>query len=138
MTIPFSQRFTLDVSSAATSSNVNAICAGPMTYAGSVTAIRYVPNATQAGGIDVNHRMLRLFNRSTAGTGTVSMGVLDLTSANANGTLTDNVPSSLSLSTSAALRFTVGDVLEWQSSMSATGMNDPGGRVVIDTTRTVS
>lgn len=137
MTIPYVERFELDVTSLTTSMNLNAI-AGKMKYAGSVTSVEYIPNATQAGGIDVNHRMLRLFNRTTTGTGTVSMAVLDLTSANANGTLADNIPSSLSLSNSAALLFTSGDVLEYQSSMSATGMNDPGGRVIITVSRSVS
>jgi hypothetical protein len=137
--VPLTKQYELDVTSLTTSMNINAIAAGPMPFAGSVTAVRYVPNATQAGGIDVNHRMLRLFNRGAAGTGTTSMALLDLTSANANGTLTDNVASSFSLTTSTALlAFAAGDVLEYQSSMSATGMLDPGGRVVIDITRSVS
>lgn len=137
MTSPLVKSYELDVTSLTTSGNLNAIAAGPMTFAGSVTGVRYVPNGSLAGGIDVNHRMLRLFNRSVAGTGTLSMAILDLSSANPSGTLVDNVPSSFSLTTSAGLLFTVGDVLEYVSSMSATGLSDPGGRLIIDVTRTV-
>ena len=51
-------------------------------------------------------------------------------------TLTNNVPSSLTLTaTTAFLTVAHGDVLEWESSMSATGMNDPGGRVIITYSR---
>lgn len=135
MTIPYVQTITLDVTSLTTSMNLNAICA-VAPFAAQVTAVQYVPNATQAGGIDVNHRMLRLFNRGQgAGTGTTSLAVLDLTSANASGTLTDNVASSFSLTTTALLTLAAGDVLEYQSSMSATGMNDPGGRVIVTLSR---
>lgn len=139
MTVPFVKKYELDVTSLTTSMNINAIAA-KMEFAGTVTGVEYIPNGTQAGGIDVNHRMLRLFNRlGGAGTGTTSLAVLDLTSANANGTLTDNVPSAFSLTTSTALlAFTSGDVLEYQSSMSATGVSDPGGRVIITVSRSVS
>lgn len=139
MTVPLSQKFTLDVTSLTTSMNLNAILAGPMPFAGTVTGVQYVPNATQAGGIDVNHRMLRVFNRGAAGTATASVAVLDLTSANANGTLIDNSAASFSLATSTALlAFTAGDVFEYQSSMSATGMNDPGGRAILSVSRAIS
>ena len=92
---------------------------------------------TQAGGAAANHRMLSLYNRgSAAGTGTTRVATLDLTSAAAGGTLTNNVASSLTLtSTTTFLTVAAGDVLEWESSMSATGMNDPGGRVIITYSR---
>lgn len=138
MTVPFVRQATLDVTSLTTSMNLVAPAA-EAPFAGTVTAVRYIPAATKAGGIAANHRLLSLYNRGAAGTGTTRVATLDLTSANANGTLTDNVASSLSLTTSTALlAVAAGDVLEWESSMSATGMDDPGGRVVISFSRSIS
>ena len=136
MTLPWIQKAELDVTSLTTSMNLSAV-ALVAPYAAHITAVQYVPNSTQAGGIDVNHRMLSLYNRgSVAGTGTTRVATLDLTSAAAGGTLTNNVPSSLTLTaTTAFLTVAAGDVLEWESSMSATGMNDPGGRVIVTYSR---
>lgn len=131
MTVPWVQKATLDVTSLTTSMNLSAV-ALVAPYAATISAVQYVPNGTQAGGIAANHRLLSLYNRGAAGTGTTRVATLDLTSGVAGGTLTDNVPSSLTLTaTTSFLTVAAGDVLEWESSMSATGMLDPGGRVIV-------
>lgn len=138
MTVPLVRQISLDVTSLTTAMNLSAVAA-VAPFAGTITAVQYVPSGAQAGGVAANHRMLSLYNRGAAGTGTTKVATLDLTSANANGSLADNVAASLSLTTSTALlAVAAGDVLEWESSMSATGMNDPGGRVVISFSRSVS
>ena len=62
MTLPWVQKAELDVTSLTTSMNLSAV-AFVAPYACTITAVQYVPNSTQGGGIDVNHRMLSLYNR---------------------------------------------------------------------------
>lgn len=130
MTIPLVQNFTLDVTSMATAADYSAI-AFEAPYAGTVQSVRYIPNGTQAGGAIANSRILTLYNRkSGAGTGTTAVAQMALTSSGAVG-LTDNVPASLTMTTSALCVAASGDIFEWETLHRTTGLPDPGGKVVI-------
>lgn len=124
----------LDVTSLTTAMDYSAVV-GRAPYACVVTAVEYIPNGTQAGGATVaNARALGLVNRGGgAGTGTTTIAAMSMTTTGTS--LTDNVPASLSLTTTPLLTLAAGDVLEWNSAKLTTGLNDPGGKVVVTYSR---
>ncbi len=148
MTVPFVTQFTLDVSSISAGAVMSAPI-GPMPFAGVVTMVQYVPAQTQSAdtAVAATLRSYCLYNRLGApGTGTTSLARGHITSLIASqtcfgsttGGLTDNIASTLVLTTSTAmLTCAQGDVLEWESSTfsGGTGLRDVGGRVVITYSR---
>lgn len=105
---------------------------GRQSYARTIQAVSYIPQATQ-NGADTNSRTLTLYNRGTDGLGTTVVAQLALTSGV---NLTDNVAKVITLSaTPANLEIPANAVLEWESLAVGTGIADPGGLVEIQFAR---
>ena len=133
MTAPRVSTIEFNVTSLGTSNSLS-MAVGMMPYAATITSVVYIPSATQAGGVAANGRMMSLFNRAglaSSGTGAVTLATLLLTSGAAAGTLNDNIPASLTLTSAAALTLAAGDTLEWHSSHRTSGLEDPGGRGIV-------
>ncbi len=137
----------MDVTSLAATIDLSAPF-NPAPWAAQVTLVQYVPAQTQTSDTAVAQtlRTYTLFNRGGApGTGTTAIARGAITSASAAITafgtstsagLTDNIASSLPLTTTALLTLAAGDVLEWESLHSGgTGLRDVGGRVVVTLSR---
>ena len=101
--------------------------------AGSVSAVTYIPAASQNGAATDN-RTLSLINKGQAGAGTAVVATLSLASG-VNLTAFDEKAITVS-SPAADLVVAVGDVLQWQSLHVGTGIADPGGTVVVTIDRT--
>lgn len=111
---------------------------GRVPFAGTVTAVTYIPSASIAAPASGTGRTYTVFNRgsSAIGTGTVSVATKSVTS---NVGMTDNVAFDLTLSgTTASLIVASGDVLEFDSAAVTSNAADPGGRVIVTISRTVS
>lgn len=143
MSVPLTRILTMDVTSLAASADWSAPFT-PMPFAAQVTLVQYLPAQTQTADSAVANtvRAYTLYNRGQgAATGTTKLASGQLTSASASITafgtstsagLTDNIASSLPLTTTALLTLAAGDILEWESSHSgSTGLRDVGGRVLV-------
>jgi hypothetical protein len=128
VTVPISRAIEANTPGAlATTNQVTVI--GRIPYAGSVTAVTYIPSSSVAAPASGTGRTYTVFNRGNAGgTGTVSVASRSQTS---NVALTADAPFDLTLGTSAALACTSGDVLEFNSTALTSNAPDPGGRVVV-------
>lgn len=149
MTVPLTRQFTFDVTSLAASADYSA----PMLRApwgAQVTLVEYIPDQTQTDdtGVANTGRTYSLYNRGQSpGTGTTVIARAIMTSASASivgfGTstsagLTQNIASTLPLTTTALLTVASGDLLVWESShVGSTGLRDVGGRVVVTLSRIV-
>lgn len=133
MTFPLTRRYSRDVpATGTTASNYQLIDAA--TESETVSSISFIPMGSVTGAA-TNNRAYNVYNRSATG-GTTLVGSLTLGSGT---NLTDNVARALTLSsTSANLLLTAGQVLEWESIANGSGLADPGGVVVVNTTRTLS
>jgi hypothetical protein len=93
-------------------------------YAGTVTAVQYVPEAAITGAA-TNNRTVSLVNKGQAGSGTTVVATLTFASGT-NATANNEV--SLVLSSTEADRVVAeGDTLQWRSIANGTGLADPGG-----------
>lgn len=97
---------------------------GQAPFAGTVTAVQYVPEAAITGAA-TNNRAVSLVNKGQAGSGSTVVATLTFgsgTDAAANNEV------ALTLSATAANRVVAeGDTLQWRSVANGTGMIDPGG-----------
>ena len=93
-------------------------------YAGTVTAVQYVPEAAITGAA-TNNRTVSLVNKGQAGSGTTVVATLTFGSGT-NATANNEVSLTLS-STAADLVVAEGDTLQWRSIANGTGLADPGG-----------
>lgn len=93
-------------------------------YAGTVTAVQYVPEAAITGAA-TNNRAVSLVNKGQAGTGTTVVATLTFGSGT-NATANNEVSLTLS-STAADLVVAEGDTLQWRSIVNGSGLADPGG-----------
>jgi hypothetical protein len=93
-------------------------------YAGTVTAVQYVPEAAITGAA-TNNRTVSLVNKGQAGSGTTVVATLTFASGT-NATANNEVSLTLS-STAADLVVAEGDTLQWRSIANGTGLADPGG-----------
>lgn len=134
MTFPLQRRYHANVQPVGTTASTLTPVDSAV-EAETVSSVSYIPTSAQAGAA-TNNRTLTLFNRGTAGTGTVTVASLQLVSGV---DLADNVAKAITLSTTSAnLLLAAGDVLEWSSVAVSTGIPDPGGVVKVTTTRTIS
>lgn len=102
------------------------VMVGRVQRPGIVNSVEYVPN-WNLNGADTNTRTLTLFNRGPAGAGTAQIATLALT----NGVnLAKFVPKVITV-TPANASVLVGDILEWVTTASGTGLADPGGKVIV-------
>lgn len=146
MSVPLTRQMTMDITSLAASADFSAAFHA-MPYAAQITLVQYVPDQTQTDdtGVANTGRTYALYNRQAANTGTTSLCRAFMTSASASivgfGTstsagLTQNIASSLPLTTTALLTVAAGDILVWESShIGSTGLRDVGGRVVVSFSR---
>jgi hypothetical protein len=136
MTFPLTRRYSANAGPVATASGDLLTPVDSAYESETVSSVLYIPQAAQAGAA-TNNRQLTLYNRGHgAGTGSTVIAQLSLVSGT---NLSDNVPISITLSTTSAnLALASGDVLEWESLHVGSGVVDPGGRVQVNTTRTLS
>lgn len=102
-------------------------------YAGTVTAVQYVPEAAITGAA-TNNRTVSLVNKGQAGSGTTVVATLTFASGT-NATANNEVSLTLS-STAADLVVAEGDTLQWRSIANGTGLADPGGIARVTVSRT--
>jgi hypothetical protein len=133
MTFPLTRRYKANVP--ATVTTASALSFVDTAYeAETVSSVIYIPSAAVTGA--AAGRAFTLYNRGAAGGGTVGIATLTLVSGT---DLSDNVPKTITLSTTSAnLLLTAGQVLEWESVATGSGIVDPGGLVQVNTTRTQS
>lgn len=135
MTFPLTRRYSANAQPAGTT--VDTLTPVDSAYESeTVSSVIYIPTAG-ATGAATNNRTLTLYNRGH-GTGSGSTVIAQLTLVSGTN-LSDNVPATITLSsTSANLALASGDVMEWESLHNSAGLADPGGRVQVNTTRTLS
>lgn len=145
MTDPYSHK-TLDVATKApatqvietyvqpvgTAGNDLTTIIGTAEFAGTVTAVEYIPGADITGAA-TNHRSVTLTNKGAAGNGTTAVATLTFDNGvNAS----DFDAKAITLSATAANKVVAaGDVLSWASTHVANGITDPGGIVRVVITR---
>lgn len=93
-------------------------------YAGTVTAVQYVPEAAITGAA-TNNRTVSLVNKGQAGSGTTTIATL--TFGNGTNAAANNEVSLTLSATAADLVVAEGDTLQWRSIHNGTGIADPGG-----------
>lgn len=133
MTFPLTRRYRVATPIVNTTADLLTIVDSAV-EAETVSSVIFVPGSAMTGAA-TNNRTYNLYNRGT-GSGTVVIASLTL----ASGTnLSDNVPKTITLSTTSAnLLLAAGDVMEWESLHNSTGLADVGGLVQVNTTRTLS
>jgi hypothetical protein len=105
---------------------------GEANWAGTVTAVAYIPVAGITGA-NTNTRTLSVVNKGGAGGGSTSVASVALTSGN---NMSADRENALTLSgTPANLTVAQGDVLEFTSVHSGTGIADPGGEIRVTLSR---
>lgn len=106
---------------------------GVMPFAGTVSAVSYVPD-TVLTGANTDSRTGTLKNKGAAGSGTTTVASKAFTSgvnAPADAATTITLSAVAGATTVAA-----GDVLAWQSThVGSTGLADPGGLLHVEITR---
>ncbi|MCA1666906.1 MAG: hypothetical protein LC793_05785 [Thermomicrobia bacterium] len=101
-------------------------------FAGTVTAVSYVADATITGAA-TNNRTVTLYNRGQAGAGTTVVAQLNFA---AGTNAAQYARTTIPLSTVAgATTVAANDVLEWDSAAVGTGISDGGGLVHCELTR---
>jgi hypothetical protein len=120
-----------DVPAAATAvSDDSVIAQSP--FAGTVTAVQYVPEAAITGAA-TNNRTVSLVNKGAAGSSSTVVATLTFASGT-NATANNEVALTLS-STAADLVVAEGDTLQWRSIANGTGLADPGGVAKVSVSR---
>jgi hypothetical protein len=120
-----------DVPAAATAvSDDSVIAQSP--FAGTVSAVQYVPEAAITGAA-TNNRTVSLVNKGAAGSGSTVVATLTFASGT-NATANNEVALTLS-STAADLVVAEGDTLQWRSIANGTGLADPGGVAKVSVSR---
>lgn len=106
---------------------------GEAPFAGTVTAVEYIPTAAITGANSPASRTFALYNRGQAGSGTTKVAELAMvlgTDAAANDA------KAITLQAAANLVVAAGDVLDWESlHVGGTGLVDPGGLVRVSISR---
>jgi hypothetical protein len=112
----------------ATAGNDLTTTVGVATYASTVTAVRYIPDGSQAGAA-TNNRTLAVVDQ----TSTDIVASLAMTANDAGHNLVAETAKVLTLSSTATnLNVAAGDVLYFTSTHVGTGIADPGGVVEVD------
>ena len=113
---------------------------GRIPFAATITAVYYIPQAGVTGlTLATASRTYTVLNRGSSavsGTGTVSVATLINAVSGSGVNLVDNVQADLTLATAASLVCASGDVLELTSVHTTTGVADPGGKIVVQYSRT--
>lgn len=124
MTAPLVRVIEEDVPAVSTAGNDDDTVLAQAPFAGTVTAVQYVPEAAITGAA-TNHRTISLVNKGQAGSGTTTIASLTFDNG-VNATANNEVSLTLS-GTAANLVVAEGDTLQWRSIHVASGIADPGG-----------
>jgi hypothetical protein len=135
MSAPFIRPIEADVPAVSTAGNSDDSVLTQAPFAGTVTAVEYIPEAAITGAA-TNNRTVSLVNKGQAGSGTTVIATLNFASG-VNATANDQKTIPLS-ATAADLVIAEGDVLQWRSVAVGTGIADPGGLVRVTVSRTAS
>lgn len=95
-----------------------------------ITAVRYVPDANITAQA-TNFRTLQLVNKGQDGLQTMVIATLPLSTAGTNDMVRQQakvIPQPATPQGNAIVR--EGDVLQWESNLTGTGLVDPGGEVI--------
>jgi hypothetical protein len=104
---------------------------GEAPFAGTVTAVRYIPEAAITGAA-TNHKSVQVYNRGGAGAGTTVVATLAFDNG-VNATAWD--AKAITLAAAPATTVAAGDLLTARSVVVGTGMALPAGKVEIDISR---
>lgn len=128
MIAPFKKVLSLVYAAAAAAADSLGVV-GRAPYAGTVTAVEFIPNTTITGA-NTESRTFNLINKGQGGVGTTVIATLAMVSG-VNATGMDVKNATLSV-VAGATTVVAGDVLAWQSlHVGSTGLADPGGRVEV-------
>jgi hypothetical protein len=131
-TAPLSRVVEANVPAVSTAGNDDDTIVGQAPFAGTVTAVEYVPEAGITGAA-TNHRTVSLVNKGAAGSGTTT--VASLTFDNGVNATANNERTVTLSGTAANLVVAAGDTLLWRSVHVASGITDPGGLVRVTISR---
>lgn len=136
MTAPLTKALEADTVGAAAATDQETVI-GRAPYAGVVTSVYYIPEASVTGLTAATaSRTYTVTNRgATAGTGTVPVATLVNAVSGAGVNLVDSVPIAFTLATAANLVLASGDVLMLESTHTTTGVADPGGKIIVTLSR---
>jgi hypothetical protein len=124
---------TLVIQAPAFATNVDgSVVIGKAPFAGTVSAVGFIPNAAIAGQA-TNTRRVAVTNRTSAGLGVNEAALLQFNSG-VNAVQYDEKAITLH-GTPGNLVVAAGDVLTWDSTTPGTGLADPGGLVIVEITR---
>lgn len=132
MSAPLIRPIEADVPSVGTAGNDDDTIVGKAPFAGTVTAVEYVPEAAITGAA-TNNRTISLINKGQSGSGTTVIASLNFGNGT-NATAYDERALTLS-ATAADLVVAEGDVLMWRSLHIGTGITDPGGLARVTVSR---
>jgi hypothetical protein len=135
MSAPLVRPIEADVPAVSTAGNSDDTVLAHAPFAGTVTAVEYVPESAITGAA-TNNRTVSLVNKGQAGSGTTVIATLNFASG-VNAAANDQKTIPLS-GTAADLVVAEGDVLQWRSVAVGTGIADPGGLVRVTVSRTTS
>lgn len=124
MSAPLVNVIQQDVPAVSTAGNSDDSVVAQAPFAGTVTAVQYVPEAAITGAA-TNNRTVSLVNKGQAGSSTVTIATLTFGSGT-NATANNEVTVTLS-ATASDLVVAEGDTLLWRSVANGTGIADPGG-----------
>lgn len=120
-----------DVPAQAGVTTVQAAILGEVTDSGTVTEVAIVPAAAVTANTN-NFRTFTVFNRGTAGTGTVPVAALDTSVTG----FTDNDERLMTLATAANLLLVADSVLEVVETVASSGVAHGGYRITAKVSRT--
>jgi len=124
---------TLVIQAPAVATNVDgSVVIGKAPFAGTVSAVGFIPNAAITGQA-TNTRRVAVTNRTSAGLGVNEAALLQFNSG-VNAVQYDEKAITLH-GTPGNLVVAAGDVLTWDSTSPGTGLADPGGLVIVEITR---
>lgn len=100
---------------------------GVAPFAGTVSAVTFVPEADITGAA-TNYRTFRLLNKGSDGNGATVVASLAFSSGAVTASDFDEKAITLS-AVAGATTVAEGDVLAWDETVAGTGLSSPGGRV---------
>lgn len=135
MSAPLVRPIEADVPAVSTAGNSDDTVLAQAPFAGTVTAVEYIPESAITGAA-TNNRTVSLVNKGQAGAGTTVIATLNFASG-VNAAANDQKTIPLS-ATAADLVVAEGDVLQWRSIAVGTGIADPGGLARVTISRSTS
>jgi len=130
---PLTRTFQFAAPAVGTAGNDDTAPAFIAPFACTVTAVEFVAKSTLTGAA-TNYRSHSLVNKGAAGAGTTVVATLAYDSTGVVATALDAKALTLS-ATAANLVLAEGDVLQWKSDHTASGLADPGGIVRVTVSR---